>query len=93
MRRKTYITVWIRNKENLNFLQTVYIRYKRFITNNPFFGGGGKCSTGKFLKSRFHRSTCGHGDWSPPFFGFYLNSIVPRGDRVCPPYTDVPIKF
>ena len=39
MGRKTYNTVWIRKKENLNFLQFVNFRYKRFISNNPFLGG------------------------------------------------------
>ena len=32
------ITVWIRKKENLNFLQTAQFRYKRFINNNSYLG-------------------------------------------------------
>ena len=33
MGMKTYITVWIGKKKNINFLQKVHLRYKSFITN------------------------------------------------------------
>ena len=33
------------------------------------------------------------GTWGRPSFGSHLNPIPTRGDRLCPPYTDVPTKF
>ena len=36
---------------------------------------------------------CGRGDTSTPSFGIYLNPISTKGGRLCPPYSNVHIKF